>query len=171
VIRRVPRRRPRRALVEPQRHVQEDEPQQARIALDAKTVEGAAILRRLIAASDVVLNNYSPGAQSLGLDPASVRIDNPLGITICMSGYGAAGPLAANLPTGRCCRRTAVSMRRPATSTVRPPAPASPTPTPSVGSRCVRDPLRPVGTRSRENRCTSTCRNSKRCWPSPVRCC
>jgi crotonobetainyl-CoA:carnitine CoA-transferase CaiB-like acyl-CoA transferase len=71
------------------------------IALDAKTVEGAAILRRLITASDVVLNNYSPrGAQSLGLDPASVRIDNPLGITVCMSGYGAAGPLAANLSYG-----------------------------------------------------------------------
>jgi crotonobetainyl-CoA:carnitine CoA-transferase CaiB-like acyl-CoA transferase len=71
------------------------------IALDAKTDEGADILRRLIAASDVVLNNYSPrGARSLGLDPTSVRTGNPLGITVCMSGYGSAGPLAANLSYG-----------------------------------------------------------------------
>jgi crotonobetainyl-CoA:carnitine CoA-transferase CaiB-like acyl-CoA transferase len=71
------------------------------IGLDAKTGSGGEILRRLIAASDVVLNNYSPrGAQSLGIDPISVRATNPLAVTVSMSGYGSSGPLAKNMSYG-----------------------------------------------------------------------
>jgi crotonobetainyl-CoA:carnitine CoA-transferase CaiB-like acyl-CoA transferase len=71
------------------------------IGLDAKTGSGDEVLRGLIAASDVVLNNYSPrGARSLGIDPASVRASNPLGITVGMSGYGSSGPLAKNMSYG-----------------------------------------------------------------------
>ena len=71
------------------------------IGLDAKTGSGDDVLRGLIAASDIVLNNYSPrGARSLGIDPASVRASNPLGITVSMSGYGSSGPLARNMSYG-----------------------------------------------------------------------
>ena len=71
------------------------------IGLDAKTGSGDDVLRGLIAASDVVLNNYSPrGARSLGIDPAAVRASNPFGITVGMSGYGSSGPLAKNMSYG-----------------------------------------------------------------------
>ncbi len=71
------------------------------LCLDAKAQGGGEVLRRLIARSDVVLNNYSPrGAASLGLDPASVRAINPRAITVSMSGYGATGPMATHFSWG-----------------------------------------------------------------------
>jgi crotonobetainyl-CoA:carnitine CoA-transferase CaiB-like acyl-CoA transferase len=71
------------------------------IALDAKAGDGGEVFRSLVAVSDVVLNNYSPrGAISVGADPASARASNPNAITVSMSGYGSAGPLAANLSYG-----------------------------------------------------------------------
>jgi crotonobetainyl-CoA:carnitine CoA-transferase CaiB-like acyl-CoA transferase len=71
------------------------------VAVDAKTPAGERVLRGLIAASDVVLNNYSPrGAASLRIDAKGVRADNGRAITVSMSGYGADGPLAGNLSYG-----------------------------------------------------------------------
>ncbi len=71
------------------------------VSLDAKHGCGGDVLRGLVGASDVVLNNYSPrGARSIGADPASVRVANPRGITVSLSGYGADGPLAGNLSYG-----------------------------------------------------------------------
>lgn len=71
------------------------------VCLDAKTPRGREVLRGLIAASDVVLNNYSPrGARSMGLDAAGSRAENPDVVTVCMSGYGETGPLAGFLSYG-----------------------------------------------------------------------
>ena len=104
------------------------------IGLDAKTGSGDEVLRRLIAASDVVLNNYSPrGARSLGIDPASVRASNPLGITVGDVGLRvAAGRWPRTCRTDRCSRPTAASTRPPGTSAAGPSGSASPTPMPSA---------------------------------------
>ena len=68
------------------------------VALDAKTERGAEVLKGLVGASDIVLNNYSPrGARSMGIDATGSRRQNPDAITVCMSGYGETGPLAGFL--------------------------------------------------------------------------
>jgi crotonobetainyl-CoA:carnitine CoA-transferase CaiB-like acyl-CoA transferase len=66
------------------------------VALDAKTDEGALILRRLIAGADVVLHNYSPrGARSLGIAADQVEALNDRAVSVAMTGFGETGPLAA----------------------------------------------------------------------------
>jgi crotonobetainyl-CoA:carnitine CoA-transferase CaiB-like acyl-CoA transferase len=66
------------------------------LSLDAKTGEGAGILRSLIAQADVVLHNYTPrGARSLGIDHPSLVAINPRIVSVAMSGFGETGPLAA----------------------------------------------------------------------------
>ena len=71
------------------------------VALDAKAGEGPRILHELIGAADLVLHNYSPrGAKSLGIDSAAVQAINPRGMTVSLTGYGAGGPLAANVSYG-----------------------------------------------------------------------
>ena len=63
------------------------------ITLDLKRPEGRALLARLAAKADVVVENFRPGvAARLGADYATLSRDNP-GLVYCsLTGYGATGP-------------------------------------------------------------------------------
>lgn len=63
------------------------------ITLNLKTEEGKEILRRLVAESDVILENYRPGVmEKLGLGYEDLRKINPGIIYGCVSGFGHFGP-------------------------------------------------------------------------------
>lgn len=65
------------------------------IALDLKHPEGRAILARLLAGADVMVQNLAPGAAArLGLDATELRARHPRLITVDISGYGRGGPYA-----------------------------------------------------------------------------
>ena len=71
------------------------------LCLDVKAPGGREVLRRLVAESDVVLNNYSPrGVRSLGIDHDTLSAVNPNIVTVSMSGYGATGPMASHFSFG-----------------------------------------------------------------------
>lgn len=71
------------------------------IGLDAKTGDGPEVLAALIAASDVVLHNYSPrGARSLGVDGPAVERLRADAVTVAMTGFGETGPLSGYLSYG-----------------------------------------------------------------------
>jgi len=53
------------------------------LAVDLKTPEGMAVVRRLLATADVLVENFRPGAMDkLGLDYAALQADNP-GLVYC----------------------------------------------------------------------------------------
>lgn len=63
------------------------------ITLDLKRPEGCALLARLAAKADVVVENFRPGvAERLGVDYATLARDNPRLVYCSLSGYGATGP-------------------------------------------------------------------------------
>ncbi len=63
------------------------------IALNLKSEEGMAVLRKLVATSDAFLQNYRPGvAARLGVDYESLRAIKDDLIYISISGYGESGP-------------------------------------------------------------------------------
>lgn len=63
------------------------------ITLDFKNPEGRAILDRLIAKSDVVVENFRPGTLArMGLDYASLAPTYPKLIMCSISGFGQTGP-------------------------------------------------------------------------------
>jgi CoA:oxalate CoA-transferase len=65
------------------------------IAIDFYSVEGSALLRRLILDADVVVENFKPGTMTeMGLDPAELRSEKPSLIVASVSGFGSSGPLA-----------------------------------------------------------------------------
>jgi crotonobetainyl-CoA:carnitine CoA-transferase CaiB-like acyl-CoA transferase len=65
------------------------------LALDLKSPEGAAIARELIAAADVLVENFSTGVMlRLGLDYETCAAANPRLIYCSMSAYGRSGPHA-----------------------------------------------------------------------------
>lgn len=64
------------------------------VALDLKRPEGIDLVRRLVAAADVVVQNLAPGAvERLGLDAAALRSTHPTLVVVNLSGYGSGGPL------------------------------------------------------------------------------
>lgn len=65
------------------------------LALDLKDPEGVAMVRRLAAVADVLVENFKLGTmERFGLDAASLQAANP-GLIICsISGYGRDGPNA-----------------------------------------------------------------------------
>ncbi|MGE4125530.1 MAG: CaiB/BaiF CoA transferase family protein [Pusillimonas sp.] len=65
------------------------------LTLDLKHPEAAPILAQLVAKSDVLIQNLSPGAAArLGLSAQALRPQHP-GLIVCdISGYGANGPYA-----------------------------------------------------------------------------
>jgi crotonobetainyl-CoA:carnitine CoA-transferase CaiB-like acyl-CoA transferase len=64
------------------------------LCLDVKAPGGEAVLSRLLASADVVLNNFSPrGADSLGIDRASIEARQPNAVTVAMTGFGETGPM------------------------------------------------------------------------------
>ena len=68
------------------------------VVLDLKSAQGVEAVRRLIATSDVLVENFRPGVMKrLKLDYDSVRALNPKLIYCSISGYGQSGP-SAELP-------------------------------------------------------------------------
>ncbi len=65
------------------------------IALDLSSESGGRIVRELVAAADVFLQNLAPGAAArLGLGSQELRATRPRLVTVDMSGYGPGGPYA-----------------------------------------------------------------------------
>lgn len=63
------------------------------VTLDLRRPEGQRIARRLIARSDVLLENFRPGTlERWGLGPDELREHNPDLVIVRVSGYGQTGP-------------------------------------------------------------------------------
>jgi crotonobetainyl-CoA:carnitine CoA-transferase CaiB-like acyl-CoA transferase len=63
------------------------------IVLDLKTQPAQRAFRRLLAGTDIVIENYRPGVmRKFGLDYASLAADHPALIYASISGYGQTGP-------------------------------------------------------------------------------
>jgi len=63
------------------------------VALDLKDAAAQDIVRRLADESDVLVENFRPGAlEGFGLDPAMLMQRNPRLIVLRISGYGQTGP-------------------------------------------------------------------------------
>jgi itaconate CoA-transferase len=63
------------------------------LTLDLKHADAAMILERLLARSDVLVQNLAPGATDrLGLNSETLRLKHPRLITCDVSGYGTSGP-------------------------------------------------------------------------------
>ncbi|MCO5065370.1 MAG: CoA transferase [Rhizobiaceae bacterium] len=66
------------------------------IAIDFSTPEGAAIVRKLVAGADVVIENFKLGGlKKYGLDYESLKADNPRLVYCSITGFGQTGPYAA----------------------------------------------------------------------------
>jgi crotonobetainyl-CoA:carnitine CoA-transferase CaiB-like acyl-CoA transferase len=65
------------------------------VTIDFKPPEGRAVLERLVARSDVVVENFRPGTlKKLGLDYASLAPRHPRLVYCSISGFGQSGPRA-----------------------------------------------------------------------------
>ena len=65
------------------------------IALDLKSPEGIAVVKRLAQDADVFVQNFRPGAiDGMGLGEPVIREINPRIIYVSMSGFGEKGPYA-----------------------------------------------------------------------------
>jgi crotonobetainyl-CoA:carnitine CoA-transferase CaiB-like acyl-CoA transferase len=63
------------------------------MTLDLRHPEGAAVFRRLVAESDVLLENFRPGTlEKWGLAPEALRAINPKLVVLRVSAYGQTGP-------------------------------------------------------------------------------
>jgi len=63
------------------------------IRVDLRQPDGAAILRRLLADADVLVENFRPGSLArMGFDADAVRALNPELVHLAISGYGPDGP-------------------------------------------------------------------------------
>jgi CoA:oxalate CoA-transferase len=64
------------------------------IAIDLKDPDGVALVKRMIARADVVVENFRPGVMArLGLDPAGLVEEFPRLVVCSVSGFGQYGPL------------------------------------------------------------------------------
>jgi crotonobetainyl-CoA:carnitine CoA-transferase CaiB-like acyl-CoA transferase len=65
------------------------------IAVDMKSPDGKALVERLVASADVVMENFRPGAMArLGFDPERLLAAYPQLIYAAATGFGATGPFA-----------------------------------------------------------------------------
>lgn len=63
------------------------------VSANLRVPEGQALVRRLIAHADVLIENFKPGTmEKWGLSPESLLAENPRLIIARMSGYGQTGP-------------------------------------------------------------------------------
>ncbi len=68
------------------------------LTLDPMASEGRAIVKRLVAVSDVVVANLpEPALQAMGLDYPTLSAINPRIILVTSSAFGAEGPMAKNV--------------------------------------------------------------------------
>lgn len=65
------------------------------VALDLRTEDGQALARRLIGATDILIENFRPGTlEAWGLDPKALCAAHPRLIVVRVSGFGQDGPYA-----------------------------------------------------------------------------
>jgi formyl-CoA transferase len=65
------------------------------LTLNLKSPDGVAILKRLAAGADVLIENYRPDVKHrLGIDYATLRAVNPRLVYVSLSGFGQDGPYA-----------------------------------------------------------------------------
>ena len=65
------------------------------VTLNLKEPEGIAALKQLIGTADVVVENFRPDVKHrLGIDHATLAVDNPRLVYASISGFGQSGPLA-----------------------------------------------------------------------------
>ena len=65
------------------------------ISLDLKSEQGRELVKELLLSADIVIENFRPGVlEGWGLDPQSLRRQNPRLIYARISGYGQTGPYA-----------------------------------------------------------------------------
>ena len=65
------------------------------LTLDLKQPEGLAVLHRMVASADVLVENFRPSVPArLGIDYPRLRTINPRLIYAGLTGYGDAGPLS-----------------------------------------------------------------------------
>jgi formyl-CoA transferase len=65
------------------------------LTLNLKTAEGVAILKKLAATADVLIENYRPDVKHrLGIDYETLRAINPRLVYVSLSGFGQVGPYA-----------------------------------------------------------------------------
>jgi CoA:oxalate CoA-transferase len=65
------------------------------ITIDLKSPEGHALLLKLIAQADVLVENFRPGVTArLGIDWETVKAVNPRLVYVSISGFGQTGPLS-----------------------------------------------------------------------------
>lgn len=66
------------------------------VALDLGAPDGAAVLRRLAATADVLVENFRPGTlERWGLSPEVLLQDNPGLVVVRLTGFGQTGPYSA----------------------------------------------------------------------------
>lgn len=66
------------------------------VTIDLRQAAGQDLARRLVAAADVLIENFRPGTlERWGLDPVDLMAANPGLIVVRVSGYGQTGPYAA----------------------------------------------------------------------------
>ena len=71
------------------------------ITLDLRKPEGAALMKRLVATADVVMENFRPGTlERWNLVPAALMATDPRLIVVRISGYGQTGPYATRAGFG-----------------------------------------------------------------------
>lgn len=65
------------------------------VSADLRVPEGQALVRRLVAHADILIENFRPGTlERWGLSPEALWADNPGLIIVRVSGYGQTGPYA-----------------------------------------------------------------------------
>ena len=66
------------------------------VAIDLHTVQGAELLKRLVAEADVMVENFRPGTlERWGIGPEVLRAINPGLIILRLTGFGQIGPYAS----------------------------------------------------------------------------
>ncbi|MBC7799715.1 MAG: CoA transferase, partial [Gemmatimonadaceae bacterium] len=71
------------------------------VEIDARTPEGQALIRGLVASADILIENFRPGTmERWGLGYEALATLNPRLVMIRVSGYGQTGPYAKNAGFG-----------------------------------------------------------------------
>ncbi len=71
------------------------------VSANLRVAEGQALVRRLAATADILIENFKPGTmEKWGLGPDTLMADNPRLIVVRVSGYGQTGPYSARAGFG-----------------------------------------------------------------------
>ena len=112
------------------------------LALDLKDPDGLAVLHRMVARADVLVENFRPSVPArLGIDYPRLRAINPRLVYAGLTGYGDQGPSATRAGSTRFCSAS-------------PASPCSRAAVPTSRSWCWA-------------RCSTT--SPRRCWPTVLR--